>query len=367
METIKILLTSDLHLGIERTNPLISRDERFNTLKKIGSIAADHDILLMAGDILNAGQIDSRYIDSINEELANISDRGTEVYLAAGSGEMEEHSSPPEKIPELRTTYSFSDKNKEAMVKSGKGNVFIYGISSANSASPSVITRKEKNGFHIGLFYADFSPQSVENEGMGCIGKKEIKNMNLDFFALGKSHGFRLFRFSERILGAYPGSPEPCSLDECGERFVISIEVEESRISSFKRIPVNTVTVNSHEINCATISSERELVSSIKNIGSRDTMNRIELLGRRDFAAGPALREELTGYFRGLKVIDRTETSQRVFMEEASEAAGFKGMFFRNLSEKMKENPGMNPDYKLIKELLSRRENEDGGILFCDS
>lgn len=366
METIKILLTSDLHLGIERTNPLISRDERFTTLKKITSLAADHDILLMAGDILNAGLVDMAYIDAINDELVNVSDRGTEVYLAAGSGEMEPKGPQAGIVPELKATCCFSEKNKELMIKSGKGDIFIYGI---NCADPAIsgITRKEKNGFHIGLFYADFSPQATEAGNTGCIGKKEIKDMNLDFFALGKSHCFRLFRFSERILGAYPGSPEPCSLDECGERFVISIEIGDNRISSFKRIPVNTVTVNSHEINCSSITSEKELLSSIKKIGSRDTMNRIELTGSRNFSTGAELREELTGYFRGLKVIDMTEPSQKVFMEEASSGNGFRGMFFRNLSERVNENPGKGPDHNLVKELFSHGESETGGILFCDS
>lgn len=367
MENVKILLTSDLHLGIERINPLISREERFNTFKKIISLASEHDILLLAGDIINTGLIDSQYISAINNELDNASVSGTEIFLAPGTGEIEKQNYISDKNTEFKTTHSFSNKNKDVIVKSEKGDIFIYGIPDINSAFPSDITRKEKKGFHIGLFYADFSPQSIEKKAAGCIGKKEIKNMNLDFFALGKNHSFRLFRFSERILGAYPGSPEPCSLDECGERFVISIEIEDSRISSFKRIPVNTVTVNSHEIDCSTISSEKELISSIKKSGNRDTMNRIELCGSRNFAAGHILKEELTGYYRGLKVIDRTLLSQSAFMEESASGNGFKGMFFRNLSQSIKMNPHLNPDFNLIKELFSVSGNETGGVLFCDS
>lgn len=367
MDTVKILLTSDIHLGIERQNPLISRDERFNTFKNIASIAMEHDIFLMAGDILNAGFIDKSYFDAINNELAGITEKGTEIYLAPGSGEMEQQGSFSGRISELRTTCTFSGNNKETMVKSGKGDIFIYGIRTGDSGIPADITRKEKNGFHLGLFYADFSPQSTEKDGGSFIGKREIKQMNLDFFALGRNHGFRLFRFSERILGAYPGSPEPCSLDECGERFVISLEIEGNKIASFKRIPVNTVTVYSHEIDCTSISIEKELIKSIKNAGTRDTMNRIELCGVRNFTIGKNLREELTGHYRGLKVIDRTDIPQKVFMDESSSAEGFRGMFFRNLSETIKINPNYNPDYTLIKALFSESGSETGGILFCDS
>jgi len=360
MDTVKILLTSDIHLGIERLSPLISRDERFNTFKNIASIAAEHDIFLMAGDILHTGLIDKSYFDAINSELADVIGKGTEIYCTPGSGEMEQPVSFPGILSGLKTTWTFSGENNSTMIKSDKGDIFIYG-------TPADITRKEKNGFHLGLFYADFSPQSTEKKEPGSIGKKEIKNMNLDFFALGKNHSFRVFRFSERILGAYPGTPEPCSLDECGERFVISIEVEDNRINSFKRIPVNTVTVNTHEIDCTTITSEKELISSIKNSGNRDTMYRIELLGSRNFAAGRILKEELTGYYRGLKIIDRTLLSQAAFMEESSSGNGFKGMFFRNLSHSIKINPHMNPDFNLIKELFSDHGNKTGGVLFCDS
>ncbi len=367
MDTVKILLTSDLHLGIERINPLISRDERFNTFKNIASIAAEHDIFLMAGDILNAGLIDKSYFDTINNEIADITEKGTEVFFTPGSGETADQGSFSGRIADLNTTFTFSCSNKERMIKSAKGDIYIYGIHTDNSGTASDIKRSEKSGFHIGLFYADFSPQSTDKGGAGFLGKSEIKRMNLDFFALGRNHGFRLFRFSERILGAYPGSPEPCSLDECGERFVISLEIEDNKISSFKRIPVNTVTVYSRKIDCTPLSSEDELVKSLKNAGERDTMNRIELCGSREFIIGKSLREELTGYYRGLKIIDRTDIPQKVFMEESSFADSFRGMFFRNFSEFIKINPHYNPDYTLVKKLLSDTGNDTGGILFCDS
>jgi DNA repair exonuclease SbcCD nuclease subunit len=367
MDTVKILLTSDIHLGIERENPLISRDERFNTFRKIASLAAEHDILLLAGDIFHAGLIDKSYFNDINNELAEIAEKGTEIFFAPGSGETELQGPVSGGIHELKTTFTFSEKSKEPVFKSGKGDICIYGIPAVNSPLYQEITRKDKNGFHLGLFYGEFSPQSTEKGEAHFIGKKEIKQMNLDFFALGRNHWFRLFRFSERILGAYPGSPEPCSLDECGERFVISLEIEGDRIASFKRIPVNTVTVYSHEIDCSSLSDEKELIKAVKGKGSRDTMNRIELCGTRNFTIGLALSEELTGHFRGLKIIDMTDLPQKIFMDESSSGRGFKGMFFRNLSESVKINPHCNPDYMLIKELLSGSAKETGGIIFCDS
>ncbi len=367
MDTVKILLTSDLHLGMERVNPLISRDERLNTLKKIGDLAAEHQILLLAGDILNASYIDRGHIDAINDELLRVSDSGTEIFLTPGNGEMEQGGSVYNALSDLKTTFTFENSNKDTMVKSGKGEIYIYGSGNIDSQIPADLTRCEKNGFHIGLFHADFSPQSTDKGAANCIGKKEIKQMNLDFFALGKNHGFRLFRFSERLLGAYPGSPEPCSLDECGERFVISIDIENNRIASFRRIPINTISVNSREIDCSAVNSESDLISTIKNSGDMNALNRIELLGTRDFSTGPALREELSGCFRGLKVIDRTELTQRAFIEEASAEPGFRGMFFRNLQIKGKSNPLMMPDVEIMDELFTCRENDAGRILFCGS
>ncbi len=367
MEPVKILITSDLHLGMERVNPLISREERFKVLENIISLSKDHDILLMAGDIINFSFIDDNYFDDINREFSRAADYETEIYLTPGSGETEVNEALSKNITELKTKYTFYDAKKETVIKSEKGEIFIYGLHNVDSEPLPAIRRIEKKGFHIGLFHADFTPHGSENNIKGCIGKKEIKNMELDFFALGKFHNFRLFRFSERILGAYPGSPVPCSIDETGERYVISLEIEDNRIVSFRRITVNCATVSNQEIDCSDIKSERELINTIKGAGARESMNRIELHGKRDFSIGSALNKEVTGHFRGLKIIDMTKPSSEVFIDEASAGNNLKSLFFRNLSLMLDKNPEINLDYDLMINLFSVYDPDKGGILFCDS
>ena len=238
MEKIKILLISDLHLGIEKTNPVFSGEERVKTLNKIVSIAHDHDILLIAGDLIHDENIDSKYFDILNENFLSLTNAGKEIFYTPGHGELTSQDIINEKILQLNTTFTFSD-NKSSMIKSSKGNVFIYGL--CNKASPDEwdIERAKEDGFHIGLFYTDFNPQINDSSDSLSVKKNNIKKMNLDFYALGKKHTFKMFKLYNKIIGAYPGSSDICEVDESGDRFVVSMEIEGSELLNIKKISVN--------------------------------------------------------------------------------------------------------------------------------
>jgi len=159
MEKIKILLISDLHLGMERVNPLISGEERLSTFNKIVSLAYKHDIFLIAGDLIHDESIESRYFEIINEEFSSLIDAGKEIFYTPGPGELTSKGRLNSAISEITTTYTFSNDKADSMVKSSKGDVFIYGMQCSSFNKEWSITRADKKGFHIGLFYADYNPQ----------------------------------------------------------------------------------------------------------------------------------------------------------------------------------------------------------------
>ncbi|MCL1833338.1 MAG: metallophosphoesterase, partial [Leptospirales bacterium] len=221
MEKIKILLISDLHLGIEGVNPIISKEERLKTFDKIIGIAGDHDIILITGDLINDENIDGAYFDILNEKFSSLIDAGKEIFYTPGYGELTSQDNINDKVLNLNTTFTFSD-DKGFMVKSSKGEIFIYGLWGKKASDEWDIARSKEDGFHIGLFYADFTPQINNSLDKLSIKKNNIKKMNLDFYALGKSHTFKMFKLYNKIIGAYPGSSESCSIDESGDRFIVS-------------------------------------------------------------------------------------------------------------------------------------------------
>lgn len=366
MEKNKILLISDLHLGLERENSLISGEERVSTLKRIVSLAGKHDILLVAGDLIHDENIDSKYYEILETEFSSLIADGKEIFYTPGQGELNSRNKINPAITEISTTYTFSDDRNDFMVKSAKGDIFIYGLQSKSSNREWNITRTELKGFHIGLFYTDFNPQHNGSAETECIKKDDIKRMNLDFYALGKNHTFKMFRFSNRIIGAYPGSSEPCSINETGDRFAVSIEIEENTLSNIKRIAVNTGKILSDEIDCSTIINQNTLFEKIKSTYPLKSLVNIILTGERDFLIENNFKAVLSEHFRGLKITDISLPSLKVMIEENFEGDDLKDIFFRTLNEQINGTALKKIKSEIIADIITQKkstEKREGEIL----
>ncbi len=367
MEKIKILLISDLHLGMEKENPFISGEERLSTLKRITSLAGKHDILLVAGDLIHDENIDSRYYESIEKEFSSLIETGIEIFYTAGPGELTSRNKINPAISEISTTFTFSDDRNQSMAKSSKGNIFIYGLQSRSISREWDITKAEIDGFHIGLFHADFNPQNNGSPDTESIKKDDIKKMNLDFYALGKNHNFKMFRLSNRIIGAYPGSPEPYSIDETGDRFAISMEIEDNAIGNIKRIAVNTAKILSEEIDCSTVINQNTFIEKIKSTYPYRSLVNITLTGERDFLIENNFNAVLSEHFRGLKITDISLPSLKVMIEENIEGDDLKDVFFRTLKEHINDPAAKKFRSGIIAEIISQKNTPEkkGGNILC--
>lgn len=367
MNKTKILLISDLHLGMERVNPLITGDERVSTLRKIISLAHKHDILLIAGDLVHDINIENRYINILKEEFSSLLDEGREIYYTPGYGELNSVNKLNYAVSEIPTTFTFSDDNEQFMIKSSNGDIYIYGLQSKSQRNGWDISRADQNGFHIGLFHADFNPQISGGPDNECIKKDDIKRMNLDFYALGKNHNFKLFRLSNKILGAYPGSAEPCSINESGDRFAVSIDIEDNSLQNIKRIAVNTGKIISDEIDCGTLINQNSLYEKIRSNYPDKSIVNITFTGDRDFLIENNFKSELSEYFRGLKISDLSSPTLKVMIEENIKCDSLKGIFFQTLSEAVNSD-NVKFRNETLAEIISQKRsagNNEGAIL-CD-
>ncbi|MCL2155307.1 MAG: metallophosphoesterase [Leptospirales bacterium] len=363
MEKIKILIISDLHLGMENADPIISGEERLKTFNKIISIADEHDILLIAGDLINDENIDSKYFAILNENFSSLINSGKEIFYTPGFGELTSQDSINPSILQLNTTFTFSD-DKGFMVKSSKGDIFIYGLWSKNPSDEWDIVRSNKNGFHIGLFYADFNPQINASSDNMSIKKDNIKKMNLDFYALGKKHTFKMFKLYNKIIGAYPGSSESYSIDEIGDRFVISMEIEDDEVRNIKKISVNSNKILSEEIDCGDIFNQTDLLEKFKLSYPAESIINITLAGERDFMIESNFISELSEYFRGVKVTDISIPSLKIMIEENIDDS-LKGVFFQILNEKIDKETLSETDSEMISGIIypSARSHKREGVV----
>jgi DNA repair exonuclease SbcCD nuclease subunit len=368
MDKIKILLISDLHLGIESVNPLISGEERLSTFRRIISLAQKHDILLIAGDLIHDGNIDAEYYNILKNEFSSLLDGGVEIFYTPGPGELNPKGKIYPAVLEINTTYTFSDNKDESVIKSSKGNIFIYGLQCRSSQNGWNISRKEPEGFHIGLFHADFNPQINEASDAMCIKKDDIKKMNMDFYALGKNHNFKMFRFSNRILGAYPGSPEPCSIDETGDRFAVSMEIDKNVLLTIKRIAVNTIKILSDEIDCSTIINQNILFDKIKSTYPENSIVNILLTGERDFIIENNFKTELSEYFRGLKITDISLPTLKIMIDENIKNPSLEGIFFQILNQRINGDGKGKIKNEILAGIINEKQirGRSEGAILCD-
>jgi len=336
MKSTKLLLTSDLHLGIDKNGPLNLWNERIETFRRIMIQAAKHDILLIAGDFFDKELEPSVFFEYAAPEFTTLLENGTEIFFTPGPGELNTDKAVIDHLSGLDKFYYFSDQTINDYIKSDKGDIYIYGIQAYSRHSPESISRCSKKGFHLGLFYADYNLGSREVCTKDCIDRESMKHMNMDFYALGKSHSFKIFKSQNRILGASPGSPEPCSIEENGDRFVISIEINGSSIGNIKRIPVNTGSIITGEINCSQFRNEEELIEKIKIFSPENKILNIALTGTRFFLFNK-LENELQGFFKGLQITNKTTPSLNLQIQTCCGDTSLMGELYRTLGRVIEE------------------------------
>ncbi len=363
MNRIRMLLTSDLHIGIAGSAAMPVKEERIQTFRRICTLAEKHDILLIAGDLIHDETATGDIIETIRDEFTRLLSAGIEIYYTAGKGELISDGSINPSITGLPVTRLFCDENAGFRVRSGKGDLYIYGTAFGSSSGFSAASKGSGKGLHIGLFSAGFNPASDTDEERTYIGKDDIKKMNLDFYAMGSDHNFRVFKLANRIIGAYAGSPEPCSYAETGDRFVISIEAGTGSISNIKRIAVNTTRILCNDIDCTGLLGESELVDRIKTSLQKENSYIIRLTGERDFTFSDMLRSELAGFFRGIEVHDNTLPHLNILLEENGSGDDLQSEFFNKLNTRLDGSRNGVSTYAAAK-ILCR--NASGRRLFCD-
>jgi len=333
---MRILLTSDLHLGIDERAAAAPGHARINTFRKICAIAADHDLFLIAGDLFHGGESNAvapAVTGIVSQELAALRQKGVEILYTPGECDraLLEAGGP---VSNDCFTHVFSSGDGSGFsITRGNETVSVYGISSVPRSTVSV-HRREKGGFHIALLHGDFCADDVgHNHEVPRLGRDEIRSLNLDFFALGHNHNFRIFKSRNRVIGAYPGSPEAVGPSETGERYVLSITVENGEIIQIKRLAVNTVTVDRIVIPCEGIHSSGEIAGIVEKNATPGTALTVILSGDRAFPLDLQAVMQCARGFERLEIVDESSPDLAILAGEYTGENSLRGAFFERLRE----------------------------------
>ncbi|MCP4130917.1 MAG: hypothetical protein GY754_08030 [bacterium] len=347
---IKILLASDVHLGLSHSELKLPPAKREETFKNITSLAKEYDIFLIGGDLLNASDIDEKNIDLIKSEFKNLRDNNTEILYTPGTAELNTAGAVPPLLFDLNASYVFSNPAYPSPFTYTKDEqkIYIYGIPASEEHDISEIKKASSDGFHIGLFHIDINNDKQESGPVFTLKKNRIKQLDLDFYALGHNHNFKMFKAVDRIIGAYPGSPQAASPGETGDRYVLSINIRDNKISHIKRVPVNSIKLMSNEIDCSEIESQDQILDILEKNCSPKAIQQLILTGKRTFPLDLEKIKSCGDRFFDLEILDRSVFSIDSLIEQYSSEDTTRGEFFSILREEINKNniPGeIDPEH----------------------
>jgi hypothetical protein len=158
----------------------------------------------------------------------------------------------------------------------------------------------------------------------------------------------------DRIIGVHPGTPEPVSIDETGERYIISIYAKENRIENIRRLSINSIKIQELEIDCSETGSFERVLEKIEENASGKVVLRLQLNGIRTFKINTDEIEKYRELYMDLIIEDYSVPSFGIFLEEYTGEESIRGEFSRILNRRIEKDE--IPDivdkfdlYKLIK------------------
>ena len=337
---IKILLTSDIHLGLGGAGAPVPEKARMNTFKRIVSLAREHDILLIAGDLIDGVALDKETLDVIRAEFNGLRENNVEILLTPGPGELTPDKTVAPFLFDLRATYIFTSPEAAVPYTFTKEDqrVYFYGIPSSYSHDIAKIKKTSNDGFHIGLFHVEFE---IENggprESVFKLHKKSLKKLELDFYALGHNHNFKMFKVADRIIGTYPGSPEATGFGETGDRYVISISLKNNEIFQIKRLSVNSVKICDSVIDCSAPESQNAMHKILDESKGKNVVHRLTLTGFRDYVLNRESINQYKDLYLDVVFCDESIPTVNTQINEYGSGESIRGEFYRNLKEDIKK------------------------------
>ncbi len=306
---LKILHTSDLQLGAPfqflGENGRVYRQQLTKTFRNIADLARNgkYDILLVAGDLFNNNQPSARLVDEVTEILASAK---TPICILPGNHDCYDNVSIyrtmnfPSNVHVLDGSPSYIDFPDLDLTVAGNAIRSRQG----RTSSLKGIERKVKFRSFVVMAHGNLKIPGVVESEERPIERREIKECDADYVALGDWHAFRDCS-QGKVKAFYSGSPEPTAVDQSGAGFVASVSLSD-RGADVQKVPVGSMQAERLELDVTGLSA-KEVLAKIKSKANEKLMLDVTLQGLTSLASRldpKELQEEASENFFWLRVND---------------------------------------------------------------
>lgn len=323
-------LTNKANLGDVRR-----LDQRL-AFKKVIDYIKENEIpyLFIAGDFYEHEYIRLSTIEYINNLFKEIPD--TQIFISPGNHD-------PYIKDSFYNKYYWNDNvhifdAKLSVCEQENVDIYGYGFDDFYYTNTDLENKELKNPDKINILVAHgtLNASNTLEKEYNPISEKMLEDKGFDYVALGHIHKLDFdTKPNQRIV--YSGSTVSLGFDELGKHGMIVGDVDKDKID-LQFIPLDNREFVVKEIDATDMLDLEELASAINNIEfSENIYYKISLIGRRNFEIDLYKLNKLLINSNIIKVKDYTKMNYD--LERISKENTLKGLFVKEILQKMDENP----------------------------
>lgn len=347
---MKIIQIADLHLD-SKMETYLSRDkakERKLELRQTFSSVIDYakengvSVVMICGDMFDSENITLQTKNFIYNIVLN----NPQIDFLVLKGNHDEYMfEDRDTLPNLKF---FSNDFKYFSY----GSVAISGLNFNDKYQKNIFDLLKFNADKINILCLHGQVTNYSNDALDYpIPLNELKNLNIDFLALGHIHSFAYGQIDERGMYAYSGILEPRGFDECGQKGFIEIEIKDEALTELTHYP-NSLTLANGKMNVRFVPFSKrqfhivnvniesatnafdvqmQVTNALNGISSGDLI-KVQLVGEVEAELDKDLdylSKQLNDKYYFVKVIDNTTV--KIDMEKLKYDISLKGEFVKTV------------------------------------
>ena len=334
---MKVLHSADWHLGaaLGRDSGALRRE--LNVIPgKIAELVRqlNCDLVLLSGDLMDSTP-SREVLELLKDALETMA---VPVLIAPGNHDFVSATSPwlTEIFP--KNVHIFKNPRMEAVILP-ELDCRVYGAGYDSMDCPPLLRdfRAEGTERHVlGLLHAD--PQTLHSPYCP-ITAEQVRESGLDYLALGHIHKSGSFRAGSTLC-AWPGCPMGRGFDECGEKGVLLVTLDETADVQF--IPLDAPRFHDLHI-CADGNPRRALAKALPPAATKDYF-RVTLTGECAPWDSDALRLAFSNYAH-LELTDKTVPPADLWATAGADT--LEGIYFQMLRNLLEEEPHLSDRIRL--------------------
>ena len=294
------------------------------------------DYLFIAGDLYEHEYVKQSTVEYINNLFCEIPN--VKIYITPGNHD-------PLIKNSYYETYNWNENVhifKSKIEKIENENICIYGYGFDNFYKKDNelknIEKIDENKINILITHANLDGLKNSEEEYNPISKKELIELKFNYIALGHIHKKTSY-MQENTSIIYPGSPMSLGFDEKGEHGMIVGQINEEN----KKIDIEFIKLDKKEfveinLDVSSINNEEELIEKINELNLEENKYyKIIFTGNRKFEIN-IYNIEKNIYNQNIIKI-KNNTKIEMDFEKLKNENTLKGIFIKNMLEKIEKNP----------------------------